>query len=266
MNPDFSKSFSLVRKRVKAKNALLVVGLPGIGFVSKMAVDNLVKKLKAEKIATIYSPHFPNQILSMPSGKLKPFSMKLYYKKIKKTDVFFLRGDLQPLTVEGQYEVSSTILSLAKELGVTELLAMAGFAVNGLKTQPVIYGAFTSKNLFASFKKLGVKQLKNVVPVVGMAGLLPSLAKLYGIHGACLLVETPGTPLDATGAKALIDLLGKKLGEKFDHKDLEKRVKKVEKLLMKMEQQQPMHSEEGHQLVQPEVSLPISKDVLSYIR
>ncbi|MFH1780180.1 MAG: PAC2 family protein [Candidatus Micrarchaeota archaeon] len=260
MEPTFTTSFIRYKKKIKTKNALMVIGLPGIGFVSKMAVDNLVTALKSKKIATIYSPHFPNQVLTMPSGKLRPFSIRIHYAKIKNTPVFLLKGDLQPLTVEGQYEVSAAILKLAKELGVKEVLAMAGFAVQG-KKNPEIYCASTSKKLFTLYKKLGAKPLQRVIPVVGMAGLLPALAKSFEISGSCLLVETPGTQLDSNGAKALTKMLGKKLGEKFDTKDLERKVRKAEKLLSQIEMQ--AKKEETQLMPKPNEAI---KDALNYIR
>ncbi|NUN11465.1 PAC2 family protein [Candidatus Micrarchaeota archaeon] len=264
MTIELTKSVIKQKKKIKTKNALLVVGLPGIGFVSKMAVDNLIKTMKAERIATIYSPHFPNQVLSMPSGYLKAFTMQLFYKKGKKKQLFFLKGDLQPLTVEGQYEVSSTILSLAKDLGVTEVMAMAGYSVNNLKGMPKTYCYTSSKKLLKDYAKLGAKQVPTVIPVVGMAGLLPALSKLYGLSGACILVETTGSNLDPEGAKALVRLLEKKTSEKLDLKGLDDRARKVEKLLHKIEDQ--AKKEELKALAPAPETMPVNKDALSYIR
>src|SRR3989338_3780202 len=101
----FEHSRIEVKEKPKLKAPILVVGLPGIGLVSKLAADNMVKSLKAKRFATLYSPHFPNQVLALKNGRLRLFSMKFFAAKVGKRDVVILKGDLQPLTVEGQYQV-----------------------------------------------------------------------------------------------------------------------------------------------------------------
>lgn len=233
----FKESHVRVKKEVKLKEPLLVVGLPGIGFVSKLAADHLIRQLKAEHFATLYSPTFPNQVLALKSGNLKLFSMRFYYKKMKKRDLVILKGDVQPLTVEGQYEVSSKILDFFKSLGGTDVLAMAGYAVNKKSEKPTVYCASTSKSMLKKFLSLGAKQQDAVIPIVGMAGLVPAIARMFQIRGACLLVETPGQALDAHGASTLLELLSKMIGEKIEVKKLMGRAAKAEKFLKKMEEQ-----------------------------
>jgi len=231
----------ITRKAVKLKNPVLIAGLPGIGFVGKMAVDHIVGTAKAEHFATLYSPHFPNQVLAMKSGALKPFTMKFYAKRLGKRDYVFLRGDLQPITVEGQYEVSARILSLFDDLGGKDVIAMAGYAVGKTDDKRGIYCAGTSKKFNGEMRKAGAtKSFEKIIPVVGMAGLMPALARGYGMRGACLLVETNGSGIDGKGAKALVELLARYTGQKFDTKLLEKRAAKAEAELHKMEQQARM--------------------------
>lgn len=239
MAPDssFEKSFVIERERPKMKNPVLVAGLPGIGFVSKLAVDHLTKSLKAKRFASLYSPHFPNQVLAMKNGKLRPFTMRLYHKRLKKHDLILVRGDLQPLTVEGQYEVSAKLLQYFAELGGKDVIAMAGYAVNRVVEKPKIYGFATEKTFFESWRKAGAAPNEFIVPIVGMAGLLPSLSKIYGERGVALLVETPGNVVDAVGAKALVQLLSKWMGESLDVKALEARAKKAQALYARIEQQ-----------------------------
>ena len=155
------------------------------------------------------------------------FSTRFFYKQCKSADIIFVKGDLQPLTVEGQYEVSGKILSYFRALGGSEVLAMAGYAVNSSPEQPAIYCTSTSKKKLADYMKMGAKKGKRPVPIVGMAGLLPALARLYGMDGTCLLVETPGHFIDAKGAIALVGLLSKRVGEKFETAKLSDRAKKT---------------------------------------
>ncbi|MBI2445987.1 PAC2 family protein [Candidatus Micrarchaeota archaeon] len=259
----FSGSFIRFSQKPKLRNPLMIVGLPGIGFVSKLAVDHLVRLLEAKPFATLYSPHFPNQVLALKSGRLRPFSMRFYYARLKKRDLVLVRGDLQPLTVEGQYEVSAHLLSFFQSLGGTDVLAMAGYAVNPAPKVPSIYGFSTSKQLWADLHHAGAKTTAVIVPIVGMAGLVPSLSKLYGLRGACLLVETPGNTVDAVGAKNLVGFLSKWLGEGFDVKALDSRAKKAQVLLKRIENQARQEETAAIAGKSPEA---LQKETQAYIR
>ena len=45
--------------QAELKNPILVEGLPGLGMVGRIAVRYLAKNLGAERLALMYSPHFP---------------------------------------------------------------------------------------------------------------------------------------------------------------------------------------------------------------
>jgi proteasome assembly chaperone (PAC2) family protein len=45
--------------QVQLKNPILIEGLPGLGLVGKIAIRYLIKQLKAQRFAYLYSPHFP---------------------------------------------------------------------------------------------------------------------------------------------------------------------------------------------------------------
>ena len=54
--------------KVEAKNPVLIEGLPGLGLVGKIAMRYLIKQLKAQKFAYLYSPHFPYFVLVSKNG------------------------------------------------------------------------------------------------------------------------------------------------------------------------------------------------------
>ena len=244
-------------KKVKLRQPILIAGLPCIGLVSKLTVDNLVKELKAKKIAALHSPFFPNQVLAMKGGKLKPFTIKLYYAKAGKQDLVLLTGDIQPLTVEGQYEVCNKILSYFNSIGGKKVIGMAGYSTANVGKTPKVFCAATSKAYFVQLKAIGGQKLAVHVPIVGMAGMLPALAKNYGMEGACLLAETPGTTIDSNAATALTGLLEKMLGTKINSTNLAKKASKTNDLIQKIEAQV-----QQQQMPQME---PAKKANLSYI-
>jgi len=238
LNKPFTESVIKLKTKPKLKNPIFVTGLPGVGLVSKLTADNLIKVTKAKHYGTLYSPHFPNQVLTLENGRIRVFAIQLYHGKIGKRDIVITKGDLQPMTVEGQYEVSTQLLSYFAALGGGPVISMAGYAVNHSIESPGVFAASTSKKLIQELVKAGAKPSGRVIPVIGMAGLLPAYAKLYGLKGACLLVETPGPIVDAKGAIALTSVLAKYMKTEIGTDDLAKRAKKTAKAVAEFERQQ----------------------------
>ncbi len=258
--PILRESIIQIKKVPKLKNPLLIVGLPGIGLVSKLAVEHLIRETKAEKFATIFSPYFPNEVISLGKGWLKPFTISLFYKKTKKGHFVFVVGDIQPLTVEGQYELSSKILAFFYDLGGKEVLSMAGYGTNKIIEKPKIFASSTNKKLTESFLKKGAALLKKPIPIIGMAGMVPALSSIYGMKGACLLVETPGSFVDPRGAKALVEFISKIEGIKVKTTNLDKQAKETDRILHELEKKAREEAAKMSTLQRP------AKETLSYIR
>ncbi len=261
--PNFSQSFVRIKKQVKTKKGMLVVGLPGVGFASKLAVDHLVSQLKAEHVATIYSPHFPNQVIATAKGGLRPFSLKFYHKKLNGKDIVFLRGDLQPLTVEGQYEVAAKALEYFHNSGGRSVIAMAGLVTQPQKTRGVYVSSTHKSELRDLQQHTGIKKNKSFIPIVGMAGLIPTLAPLYGLRGSCMLVETTGEPIDAVAAATLVEVVGKLVDKKIPIEKLKKKAEVAKQNFAKMMQQQGGQPE---QRAVPGTAIVTDKVSPTYIR
>ncbi len=261
MKPQFTDSFVRVRKKVKASKAVLLVGLPGVGFASKLAVDHLIGYFKAARVATVYSPHFPNQVIATPKGNLRPFTLKFYYKKVNGKSLMFLKGDLQPLTVEGQYEVAAKALQFFQESGGESVFAMAGLVTQRAGNERFVHISSThKKELHHLPKTLGVKVNSSYIPIVGMAGLIPTLAPLYGLKGNCLLVETTGEAIDAVAASRLVEIVGKMVKAKIPVQNLNKKAAAAKANIEKMSRQ----IQEPQAI--PGAAPAEAKDFLSYIR
>ncbi|MGB9577014.1 MAG: PAC2 family protein [Candidatus Micrarchaeia archaeon] len=259
-----SESTIKVRQKISAKKAVMLVGLPGVGFVSKLAVDSIAKQLNPTLFATLYSPHFPNQVLALPNGCLRPFTLKMYYARVGETNLVLVRGGLQPLTVEGQYEVCGKLLDFFAGLGGAQVIAMAGYSSAKKTGKPRVYCAATTRKTLEEFTRLGALTPSAAVPIVGMAGLVPALAPLYGLKGACLLAETSGAVLDAGAAAALIEIAGKKLKQKFDLKSLQSQARQAQKIVEQLEAQaRDEAARAGAALAATEAQ---KRDNLSYIR
>jgi hypothetical protein len=73
--------------------------------------------------------------------------------------------------------------------------------------------------------------------IVGAAGLLPSLGRLQGIQGICIMGETHGSYVDISSAKVIVSLLSDYFDFQINISKLDKKAKESEKILRKVEEE-----------------------------
>lgn len=253
------KTTIIVHKKIKMKSPILVEGLPGIGLVGKLAVDHIVKEKKAVKVATLYSPHFPHQVIMRKSGVFRMVRLKFYHVKGQKNDLLLLAGDVQPITSEAQYEVNGKILDYFQKLGGKQIITLGGYGTGKRAEFPKVFGAATHKKDIENYSQHGVIFGETRGSIVGAAGLLLGLGRLRGMHGVCLMGETHGGYVDPKSAISVLECLGKIVGMKFDTSPLAKKAAMGEKFIKKIEAK-------AAEALSGELSKPAGSEELSYIR
>lgn len=249
------------KKRPKMKNPILIEGLPGIGLVGKIAAEYLVKERKAEKIATLYSPHFPHQVMMQKNGVIRMLKMKLYHAKLGKRDAIILIGDIQPVTSEAQFEVTGKILDYFESFKGKEIITLGGYGTGKAVPSPKIFGAATHKKIIARYSKGGVEFGKTKGGIIGAAGLLLGVGRMRGMHGMCIMGETHGGYVDPKSAQAVLKALGDVYGTKIDIAGLAQKIEAGEKFIKKMEGEAQKQAQ-----LQGEVAGSSVPRDLSYIR
>ena len=238
MQGEFVKETKIVEKeKIKLKNGVLVVGLPGIGLIGRVVGRYLAEELKGKKVADLFSPHFPHQVFMTKKGGLRLINNRFYLVKGKKYDILVLTGDIQAMSTVGQYEVATAILEYSKRVGVNFVITVGGYSTGKVNETRRIFGVATSKEALTKFKKHGVIFGEARGSIVGAAGLLPAIGRLHHIQGICLMGETHGGYVDVTAAKNIVGLLSKYLGFEIDLKKLEAKAKESEKVLKKIEEE-----------------------------
>jgi len=225
------------KEKIKMKNGVLVVGLPGIGLIGRVVGRYLSNELKAKKVADLFSPHFPHQVFMTKKGGLRLINNRFYFIKGKKYDILVLTGDIQAMSTVGQYEVAAAIIEYAKRVGTELIITVGGYSTGKVNETRRIFGVTTSKKLLSKFKKLDVVFGEARGSIVGAAGLLPAIGRLHGVQGICLMGETHGGYVDVTAAKNIVTLLSNYLGFNIDIKKLEEKAKESEKVLRKIEEE-----------------------------
>lgn len=219
----------------KAKDPVLVCGLPGSGYVGKLAADHLVRSFKLRKVAEYEGPNFPPQVSVKTDGTVDTPKGELYFAKTKKgKSVMVFTADAQPTTSEGEYGLSDAVVKFAKKCGVKKVYTLAAYITGSFSTSPKVYGSGTSKEMAASLSEKGVTLMKDG-GISGMNGLLIGIAALHGMEGACLLGETSGYVVDAGASKAVLELLSKVIGVPVDTSKLEAKAEETQKVISQLQ-------------------------------
>jgi uncharacterized protein len=220
----------------KLKNPSLICGLPGSGYVGKLAVDHMIDELKGIPFANIFSSSFPPQILIQPDGTADLMKNTLYYCKNKSQDLVLLSGDAQPVTPESEYEMADEITKICEKLGVKTIYTLAAYITGTFSKTPKVHGSSTSPQIIKEFSKHGIFSMTGG-SITGMNGLIIGVGKRRGITGVCLLGETSGYVVDAKASKAVLETLGKMLDLKLDLTSISKKAQDTEQLIKTIEEQ-----------------------------
>lgn len=223
--------------KIELKNPVLVEGLPGLGMVGRITARYLAKQLKAKKLAKLYSPHFPYYVLVNKKGSVRLLHGEFFFWKNEagENDFIFFTGDSQAQTIEGQYEVASSILDFAEKNNVKIVVTLGGYRKEVEKT-PRVVAVSTSPSLLNEALKAKAVPSSAGNPIVGTAGLLLGLAKFRKIDAICLLGETRGYLPDPRAAKSVIEVLQKMLKIKVDLSGLDKEIEKSKEIVERMQE------------------------------
>jgi len=221
--------------KTELKNPVLIEGLPGMGMVGRIATRFLIKQLGAQRFAELYSPHFPYYVLVNKKGSVRLLRAEFFFWKnpTGENDIVFLIGDSQAQTIEGQYEVTDSILEFAAKLGVKTIVTIGGYRKEA-EEAPKVIAVATNPELLK--KALQTKAIASPAgnPIVGTAGLLLGLAKFKKIDALCLLGETRGYLADPTAAKSVLEVLQKMLGLEVNLKELDAQIEKSKEIVARM--------------------------------
>jgi uncharacterized protein (TIGR00162 family) len=219
----------------RARSPVLVCGLPGSGYVGKLAADHLVSSFKLRKVAEYTSSSFPPQVSVKEDGTVDPPRGEMFYAPTKGgRSLFVFTADAQPTTSEGEYELSDAVVKFAKKCGVRRVYTLAAYITGSFSNSPKVYGAATSKELTESLSEKGVTMMKDG-GISGMNGLLIGVAALRGMEGACLLGETSGYVVDAGASKAVLELLSEVVGVSVDTSKLKEKAEETQKVISQLQ-------------------------------
>lgn len=232
----------------KAKNPVLVCGMPGSGYVGKLGADHLIELFKAKKVAEYSCESFPPQVNVRRDGIARTPRAEVYFASQRKGhDLFVFTADAQPATSEGEYELSDAVISFAKKAGVKTVYTLAAYITGTFSNMPRVFGAGTTRPMLESLSSNGVTVMKEG-GISGMNGLLIGMASLRGLEGACLLGETSGYVVDAAASKTVLETLSRIIGVPIDTGKLKEKAEETQKVISQL---QSMSAEQTQEAEQP---------------
>ncbi|MBW2964877.1 PAC2 family protein [Candidatus Woesearchaeota archaeon] len=230
-----SWELELIPKKAPAlKKPVMIVGLPGIANVGKIAADFIIDELKAKPLYNLLSHDLPNSVFVNDNNLVELPTIEMYAKQRNgKGDIIILTGDVQPADERSSYEFCEAVLVAAKKLDVQLIITLGGIGLAEVPKKPQVFVTGNSKEIISRFSK-GLKinpKLYGIVgPIIGVSGLLVGLAERIKIPAVCLLAETLGHPayLGIKGARETVKVLNQKLGLKIKIADLDKEIADIE--------------------------------------
>jgi uncharacterized protein len=217
------------------KDPVLLVGLPGIGFVGKICVEYLSTKIEAKEIGEMFGSNFPPIVAVDNKGKISFIKNYIYHYNTKKQDLFFLVGDIQPpLDLRNNpqhFQFASAVVKLARKLRVKEIYTFAGIDIGDkrITSKPKIKFATNDYKNQKELLNEKIKAAHEELTISGAAGAVIGLANEDKIPGTCILTETSSKLIygDFEAAKETVKYLAKKFDLKVNLKELEKEAKVI---------------------------------------
>ena len=204
----------------KPKGARVVVGFPGFGLVSTIAIGFLVDHLKCEQIGKYWFEE-GTPTLAIHSSKLMD-PVGIYYNK--KYNLVIVHS-IAPVTGQ-EWKAADLVLDVARQLNAKEIIATEGV---GSKEPGTSRGFFYSSTPEGKkkFEKLKVEGLGEGI-IVGLTSAILLKAPGEGFNSSALFAETHSALPDSKAAAKIIELLDQYIGLKIDYKPLLKQAEAFE--------------------------------------
>jgi len=214
----------------KLERPVLIQGLPGLGYVGKIAVNYLVDELKPLRFAELYSTYLiladgSTGIQIKEDGTYFLPKLEFYAYNQDKPNIIFLTGDTQPSTT-GQYEVAANVLDLAQKYGCGRIIAVGGFQTPVEREVGQVYAVSNRPDLWDEFEEMGVNMTRSGA-ITGACGVILGLADQRKLDSVGLLGATRGEYPDMHAAKGTVQVLSRMLGLKVDLKKMDKEIEEM---------------------------------------
>lgn len=232
----YSRKF-LELNETELKSPVVVLGLPGIANVGRVAVESLIEVLGAIHYMDIFSDDFPPRIIVKDGISHIPKSSLYLYRAApdESHDLIILTALFQPSSSQGVFEYADFVSKEFVSLGVKEVFALAAYEqgyeefFSSFPNEPRAFISASSQSLLDRITQLDGTIATESGVVNGANGFIPAwAANMYNMEGACLLGETLSMiKMDFRAAKSLLEKIVSLLDLKANFDILDDQVLKV---------------------------------------
>jgi len=184
----------------------LLVAMPGVGDVGKLAIDAINSELDAEPVARIIHPNLPPLAKLDDDGLLSPPHILLSRIEIDGQEIFTLTGDAQPMTADGQHDLAVDILELFEG---GEVLVLAGMAAPADRKEIFTITSSSKYRIELEANGVDVRRDEPKAGVIGMAALITALGPVKDVKTSCTIATTIGNSIDPVAAQLLLETIRK---------------------------------------------------------
>jgi uncharacterized protein len=198
MTPDSSTSFEKTTE-LGTESPTLIEGLPGLGLVAAIAVDQITKQLELDQHGTIVSDDFP-PVTAFDDGRVRD-AVRVYAGE--DPAVMTLQSDI-PIPPSAVDSLSQCVLSdLAEEF--EQAVFLAGAPAESEDEIGEVVGVATTDDLETALADAGIPLANGSGVVGGVTGAL--LADCYhdDVPAAVLIVRSNPYIPDPAAARAVIE-------------------------------------------------------------
>ncbi|RZD38234.1 MAG: hypothetical protein CXT71_06955 [Methanobacteriota archaeon] len=184
----------------------LLVAMPGVGDVGKLAIDAVNCELDAEPIARLCHASLPPLAKLNEDGLLAPPHILLSRIEVDGKKVFTLTGDAQPMSPEGQHEMAIAILELFEG---GEVLVLAGMTAPADRKEVFSICSSAKYRIVLESRGVLVSRDEPKAGVIGMAALITAFGPVHNVDSSCTIATTVGSSADPVAAQRLLETIRK---------------------------------------------------------
>ncbi len=218
-------------KEMKLKAPLMICCFPSAGVVGPIVAHAIIDQLKMVEIAHLRSRYMPSAAVFLEGRLRHPF--RIYGNK--KLDLIVVTAEL-PVSDDGLYVVSSTLLDWAAGMGVKDIVILDGIPVEGLPSERKVLFAAEEEKIADLAKDKDMEILDKGI-ITGIAGSILSETLCRSMVGFALLTPAISVIPDPGGAVQLLEALNRLYDLKIDLTELKEGSEIIRRKMEEMAQQ-----------------------------
>jgi len=230
----------------KLRSPIVLIGMPGIALVGKIAALSVINSLNSTPYGEIYYHDLPPHVI-INDAQINMPKIVIYINQSPKSqehDLIIMTGDYQPTTSLGIYTLSDYICQLCKNLDTYLIISMGAFVPESMGDKRKVYVSSTDKEWIDFF--LGSSTQTTVILkggyISGANGIIPAWSAIhYDIPGVSLLADTPPSfqlQIDPAASKELIRVLNALFQINVDETLLDQKIDRLDQRFSEMMQKE----------------------------